>query len=233
MNLELRKQILGMSLSIENNINELLLIILQVGKERKKRKALGNKSSSMSLNSKANLLIDLEVLETVEYNKIILFSEFRNQFIHNMECSSFAKAIKLLGKDGNNKRNRLLEYASLPKDSKSEEDYIESYVVLYNMIHEIVRLKIEGYKLEHKRNGNTLDTLITCATFFQEKEVKLLERIENICKENKKTNGEKLLSLIQEEITKDLLSEDRKKRTKSSKKHKTISNISSLKSPLR
>lgn len=212
MNIELRKEILGMSLSIENNINELLLIILQVGKEREKRKALGNKSSSVPLNSKANLLLDLEILETDEYNKIILFSEFRNQFIHNMECSSFAKAIKLLGKDGNNKRNRLLEYAELPKGSTSEEDYIKSYYVLYEKIHDIIKLKIEKYKSEQMRNGNTIYSILKYVSFCKEKEIELLKRIETICEEHKKKNGEKLLSLIKKEIYSELISDARTER---------------------
>ena len=222
MNLELRKEILGMSLVIESHLNKLLLIILQVGKDPEKRKALGNKSSSLSLNNKATLLFDLEILENAEYQMITLFSEFRNQFIHNMNCISFVSAVAFLGGD----RGKKLLKCITQTENKEEENYIKSYYELFHQIVRVIISKIENYESEQKYNCDTLCSTSKYGFFIENKESELHEKIKEICRKNKELNGEKLLILITKEIEDELASDTRTE--KRNKYYKELENIKSF-----
>jgi len=116
INIELRKGILERSLHVESMINQLLLLFLSINKDG--TKTLSNKSSSLSFKSKVDLLYDLDKLTKPEHDKFILFMEIRNQFIHNMDCTSF---LKLFGILGNDRRRALVKYED-PRDFNLDDE---------------------------------------------------------------------------------------------------------------
>lgn len=79
MNMELRKDILYKSLSIEDLLSSLLAILFRFPKDSSK--TLGHSSSALSFKQKADLLKDLGGLNATDYNDLILFMEIRNQLI--------------------------------------------------------------------------------------------------------------------------------------------------------
>lgn len=96
---------MDIALNLENAVNELLLALLSI--ENPKRKAISNKSGNLSFKNKIDLLFDLDVLVSDEHQKLLLLMEFRNLFLHNIECDSFENAVKLLGVD---KEKKLLKF---------------------------------------------------------------------------------------------------------------------------
>lgn len=86
-NIELRSYVLDLALSIEDLSTEIVKSLLR--KIKPNSKTLGNKSSSLSIKNKIDILYDLEDFDKKTYNKLLRFLEIRNQFIHNPECSSF------------------------------------------------------------------------------------------------------------------------------------------------
>ena len=91
-NIPLRSSILLCAIREENEISRALKYLLRT--VRPDSKTLGNKSSSLSFKSKVDLLFDIGDLEKPAYDKLILFMEIRNQFIHNPMCNSFADLAK-------------------------------------------------------------------------------------------------------------------------------------------
>jgi hypothetical protein len=87
MNTVLRTKILIISLDLEDALSNLLIALMNIRKPDKK--TLGNKSSSISFKNKVDFLYDLDRISKEDYNKLILFMEIRNQFIHNKEADSF------------------------------------------------------------------------------------------------------------------------------------------------
>lgn len=85
--LDNRMVVLGSALKIEYLINQLLGQILDI--ECENSKTLGNKSTSLSLNQKVLILLDLKIIEPKEKEKIENFMGVRNQFMHNLNTSSF------------------------------------------------------------------------------------------------------------------------------------------------
>ena len=107
INLELRSEILEASLNLENAINELIVALLLI--EKQKRKAISNKSGNLTFKIKIDLLFDLDIIDSEEHQKLLLLMELRNQFLHNLECNSFLKAISFLGSD---KGKKLLKFGN-------------------------------------------------------------------------------------------------------------------------
>lgn len=91
MNIELRKDILAKSLTLEDALNILLAILFRFSKNTSK--TLGHTSSSLSFKTKADLLYDLGRLNDQQYKALIIFMEIRNQLIHNLDCDSLMNAV--------------------------------------------------------------------------------------------------------------------------------------------
>lgn len=121
-NLELRKDILERALTLESSINQLLISYLNI--DNQELKTLGNKSSSLSFKNKIDLLSDLGVFTKEENKKFVFLMEFRNQFLHNINCNSFEKAIEILGKD---RGSQLLKYDDLDFDASVEFRYQSAF----------------------------------------------------------------------------------------------------------
>jgi hypothetical protein len=90
--LEIRKEYLGYSLLLESTTSILLAGLLGV-KQPLTSKTFGNKNSSLSFNTKIDLLIDIGALDTGCKNKYQKFMEIRNQFMHNIAASTCLKCL--------------------------------------------------------------------------------------------------------------------------------------------
>ena len=140
-NLPLRTEILDIALSLEQNVNSLLLIYLSI--EIQERKAITNKSGNLSFKNKIDLLFDLEILNKDEYKYFLLLMEFRNQFLHNIECNSFTYAVDILGRD---KEKSLMKFNELDFNTDKEFIYNHCYRILYSKSIKIVLDKIRKRK---------------------------------------------------------------------------------------
>jgi hypothetical protein len=122
INLQLRTNVLEMALWLERSITDLIKLYFSVSKP--KLKALSHKSGNLSFKNKIDLLNDFEILADEEYKALIHLMEFRNQFMHNIECNSFTKAVEILGSD----RGKYL-LAMLRHESKldTEQLYLNAY----------------------------------------------------------------------------------------------------------
>jgi hypothetical protein len=142
INLVLRTEILNFALNLENGINSLLLVVLSIF-ENTPRKALTNINSGISFKNKIDLLFDIGIIDSDQHKKMLLIMEFRNQFLHNIECISFEKAIELLGAD---RGSNLLKFNDMCENECIENDYRRAYKNLY-----FECLKIISKKFKEKR----------------------------------------------------------------------------------
>ncbi|MCX8524283.1 hypothetical protein OF897_10210 [Chryseobacterium formosus] len=158
INIELRSKILELALNLENNISQLIITCLVI--ENEERKAISNKSGNLSFKNKIDLLFDLEILNKEEHKLFLLLMEYRNQFLHNIDCNSFEKAFEFLGND---KKNQLIKYL----DVESPENYYLAYLNIYGKgidiilsKHKDIQEKIEFKKDFVKSPLNTISFLV-------------------------------------------------------------------------
>ena len=179
INLQLRSEILDIALNLETSINTLILLLLLI--EKPKRKAISSKSGNLSFRNKIDLLFDLDVLISEEHQYLLLVMEFRNQFLHNIECNSFEKAVKLLGFD---KEQRLLKFRNEDKITDIEYQYNSSFRNLNIKCLEIVADKLKDRKnlLEDRRKY--LVNLIEGQIFFIEQYFDILMKLVDVCNNN-------------------------------------------------
>lgn len=92
------------------------------------------------------MLFDLEILSKEENKLFLLLMEFRNQFMHNIECTSFEKAFEFLGND---KKNQLSKYFS----KESPDNYFIAYLNLSSLGIDIILEKHKNFadKIERKK----------------------------------------------------------------------------------
>nr|WP_121270863.1 hypothetical protein [Pedobacter schmidteae] len=99
LGIDKRSEVLQYALIIESFTSIFLGELLGI-KDVKNSRVLGNKSNPISFNQKITLLIEIEALKSVEKTKFLTFMEVRNQFMHNMEASSYETCFSYLdGKD--------------------------------------------------------------------------------------------------------------------------------------
>jgi len=92
---EQRILIMESSLKIERNLSILLSNLLVIN-DIDSSKTLGNKSSALSFNQKADLLLDTDFISENDRKKFQLFMELRNQFAHNKNCETFIDCTRLI-----------------------------------------------------------------------------------------------------------------------------------------
>jgi hypothetical protein len=141
INIELRSEILEASLNLENAVNGLIIALLVIEKE--KRKAITYRSGNISFKNKIDLLFDLDILDGEEHQKLLLQMELRNQFLHNIECNSFVKAINNLGSD---KGKKILKFYN----SSEYEDLEFQYRIAFSNL-KIECIKIVLAKIENRK----------------------------------------------------------------------------------
>jgi len=142
MNIELRGKVLTKALILEDTINKLVLLYLSINKEG--RRAIGHKSGTLTYKNLLDLLYDIDVLNREEYNTLLLLMELRNQFMHNLACDSFEKAIEILGND---RGKKLLKFNKLERGTL-EEQYLNSFYGLNTECLGIIKLKLQEKKRE-------------------------------------------------------------------------------------
>lgn len=125
-NIKTRSNVLYMCLVIEQDISEIILLYLNIDKEN--RKAITHKSSNLSFRSRIDLLFDLNIIDQTQHEYFLLLMEYRNQFMHNLDCDSFVKAVTLLGKD---KGKRLLVHYPYGENDNCEVLLADSYEQLF------------------------------------------------------------------------------------------------------
>ena len=135
------------SLEIENILSTILIQLFRIPKTD--LKTLSNKSSAISFKTKVDLLYDLDRISKEHYNLLLLFMEIRNQFIHNIEATSFTKVFEILGID---RRNRILKLDSQLVDNyktaeKINDDLIKPEIVL-SLAFDKLKLVIDAILVE-------------------------------------------------------------------------------------
>jgi len=156
MNMELRKDILYKSLSIEDLLSSLLAILFRFPKDSSK--TLGHSSSALSFKQKADLLKDLGRLNATDYNDLILFMEIRNQLIHNLKTDTLLKAAQRC-----DKLNKLLAHSkdlqtefSNYDDLKLKEGVLKMglqnlYDRILDFIQKVINIIVQEIELEESR----------------------------------------------------------------------------------
>ena len=201
INLQLRSEILDIALNLEHAVNMLLLLLLSI--ENPKRKAITNKSGNLSFKNKLDLLFDLEVLNSAEHRKLLLLMEFRNQFLHNIECSSFENALKLLGAD---KEKKLLKFDDQEKIIDKEFRYEHAFRNLNIECLKILSDKIEDRENQIEDRRKELVNLAEGQIFFVKKYFDILKKVMVICENNVSEMPEviNLINQIEKTLSEDM-----------------------------
>jgi hypothetical protein len=160
INLQLRTEILKYALETEQSINSLLIIYLSIDSEE--RKAVTNKSGNLSFKNKIDLLFDLEILSKEEHKTFLLLMEFRNQFVHNIDCNSFTKAVLFLGID---KGRSLLKFTDIDSESDKEILYKNAFNNLYWASLKIIMDKIKKRKQIINEKSELLTVFVNSTVF--------------------------------------------------------------------
>lgn len=201
INLQLRSEILDIALNLEQSVNSLLLILLSIDNPR--RKAITNKSGNLSFKNKIDLLFDLDVLNNDEHKKFLLLMEFRNQFMHNIECNSFENAVELLGDD---KGKKLLKFDDLDNKHDREFRFQSAFRNLNIKNLKIISDKIEDRINHIKDNGKIRENLLDGQIFFVNQYFDILIKILMLCENNFSRNTEviHLINQLNKTITDDM-----------------------------
>lgn len=176
INLKLRSDILDMALTLESSINQLITVCL--GIEHPDPKAIGNKSNSLSFKSKLDLLNDLEIVSKEEYSKLLLVMEFRNQFLHNIDCNSFNVAIDLLGSD---RGKHLLKFDDLDKEAEQEFRYNNAYKGLFLNCLQIILDKYEKRKEKFAEKREVFSILSDYIQYIFDSDEEIMKEIMVMC----------------------------------------------------
>lgn len=148
LNLELRQEITEIALHLEHGVNKLIAAYLNIEKDT--TKTIGNRSSSLSFKNKIDLLHDLEILNDGEHKDLLLLMEFRNQFLHNFDCSSFEKAVEFLGADRGKKLLAFTDIIGVDIELKYRLGYKRLFMRCLDILGE--KHAIKSKTLEDKRN---------------------------------------------------------------------------------
>ena len=107
--------------------------------------------------------------------------EFRNQFLHNIECSSFKIAIKLLGTD---KENKLLRFDDTDNEQDTEVRYKSAFRNLYLESLKIVSKKLKDRRKQIEDRRQAHENLIGSQIYIMDKYFETLDTILQICEDN-------------------------------------------------
>jgi hypothetical protein len=95
INIKLRSQILEYSLTLEEGVNNLLLLNLGVFDGGNSTRLFGKKAG-ITFKNKIDLLYDIDILSKEENSDLELLMIFRNKFLHDIECNSFLVILEQL-----------------------------------------------------------------------------------------------------------------------------------------
>lgn len=150
-----RAIVLEFSVMIEDMLSLLLSVVLKI-RHRRDSLSLGTKSSGLSFNAKANLLLDMKYLKKDDRWKFQMFMEIRNQFAHNLKVQTFDQCFQsVTGKD-----KLLNTYRSVNNSSSVEEKLKEAFMALGFEIIDLGKKVISKFGEEYRRE-NILENLST------------------------------------------------------------------------
>ncbi len=107
-------------------------------------RSLDNKSSSISLKSKIDLLSDCGKIDKQTYSVLLHVISIRNQFAHNFECNYFEDLPKFL----EGIENQLLKHCAKLTDSK-EENLKTGFLNMVDQAFKFLIHEFEGVTNEH------------------------------------------------------------------------------------
>ncbi|MGE4345997.1 MAG: hypothetical protein AB7D46_01145 [Flavobacteriaceae bacterium] len=114
-----RGEVIEKGVAIEAGISDLLGMLLGIDVENSL--SLGNKTGSLSLQSKVNLLCDLKFVPTEIVKQFQTFAEIRNKFAHVQSSDSFVKCFNILN-DGDKKKRKFIKTFGDNIDDDFEEE---------------------------------------------------------------------------------------------------------------
>lgn len=121
MELNTRSKVIENAVKLEEIVSKLLSIILDI--EKNESLSFGNKNSSLSFNSKINLLVDLKFVPRKISSDFQLFAEIRNKFAHIQYVDNFTKCFEII----NERKNKFKTYGKkTDEQSFSEEEYLNT-----------------------------------------------------------------------------------------------------------
>lgn len=176
LNLDLRKDVIKMALTLEEAVNKLLLSYLNI--DSPNLKALGSKNSSLSFKNKIDLLSDLEVLNKEEHLKFQLLMEFRNQFMHNIYCNSYENAVEILGKD---RGKQLLKYDDLEFETDIEFKYKNAASKLNIDCLETAVKKLEAKTAQIEMKRKVVTDICDYSKHVIDQDTELIDKILAMC----------------------------------------------------
>ncbi|NOQ24457.1 MAG: hypothetical protein GQ564_03765 [Bacteroidales bacterium] len=200
-----RTKILEYSLMLEEFVSYELAHLLDIT-NFKTSKSLGNTASSLSINQKLNLLLDVENITKREKTTIENFMSIRNQFMHNIDAISYSYVINKI--DGlENKLKK--QYSNAFNGINKEEAFELCVMYLFKDSLKILQDK-KGNKLRKIKQRIAVKSYEILKEKFEdsyEKQLKILEDFFENYPENKieKNVISFKISLMDIEIKKDLI----------------------------
>lgn len=158
ININKRAEVLEYSLHIEESVDLLLLLCLGIT-DKSRTKLFGNKAG-ISFQNKIDLLYDIDVLSKEDQQGLELQMNFRNKFLHDINCNTY---ITVLSRLDNGIKNRFEKYLLEGGETSDETACKEAYQKLC-----LSNLKIILNRMEMKRASaeDTMDLLTTPTKLF-------------------------------------------------------------------
>jgi len=119
-------------------------------------KALDNKSSSISLRAKIDLLTDCGKIDKQTYSNLLHIISIRNQFAHNFECNNFEDLPKFI--DGIEKP--LLKFCLKITDSL-EENLKSGFLNMMDQVFDFLRNEFQGVTKEYQIDSEKVKIFIS------------------------------------------------------------------------
>jgi hypothetical protein len=119
-------------------------------------KTLDNKSSSISLRAKIDLLTDCGKIDKPTYVNLLHIISIRNQFAHNFECNNFEDLPKFI--DGIEKP--LLKFCLEPTSSR-EEDLKSGFLNMLYQAFEFLKKEFQDVTKEFQNDAEKLKIFIS------------------------------------------------------------------------
>jgi hypothetical protein len=167
--MDARLRILETSLILEDHLSRFLAMVLDI-QDPKTSRILGNKSCSLSFASKVDIFLDLGAIDSNERGKFDKFMSIRNQFMHNIDASSYCLCMDHL--DGVEKY-LLRQYPPINNDDRE----INLQVAVNQLMQNVLRLAIKIEEHAREKLNNRVEG--TVSTKMMGVFLKFLEDIES------------------------------------------------------
>jgi hypothetical protein len=155
-----------------------------------KTKSLYNKSSSISLKSKIDILTDAGKIDKVTYTNLLHIISIRNQFAHNFECNNFEDLSKFI--DGIDKP--LLQNC-MTLTNLLEENLKDGFLKIFTQVFDSLRREFVGVTTEYVKD------LTNVGIFISKVEENLLNQYGIMGQRNRAMVLNKMREMLREDST--------------------------------